>query len=254
MKIKRTLSILLSVILLFSMAVPALAAETKQENIDILRETVYQSEYGYSKLSETDSFVMMKTKRKMVSDIVGARSYYENAKVSQTYENECIIFIPCSDNTSHEIYDILSSSLSRSVQNGSHEITEADDYGCARFTLKINYTVELKDDGFTYYDLISVSGGFYDAYTTGSYVGENVYVRAHSVEFFQHGKDYYSDNVENSETYSINVNSRNWSYTVPSSWRPIGDGDIFAQAGARYSFTLGRGSSTWSKTIGVGAI
>ena len=219
------------------------------------QETEFLSENGYARVSKTDSYVILETTRKVATEGVGMVGYSRIANTLQVYENESIVFFPVDEDTSAAIYDTVSSALPRSIQNGSHEVTEADDFGCARFTIKISYTVAQKDDGFTYYDLTSVSGGFYDAYTSGNYVGENVYVRAHSVSINQFGKPYNSSLTidERVYNYELDVNNRNWTYTVPPEWQPIGDGDIWAQIVVHYDFTLGRGASSWQDRISVSA-
>lgn len=77
----------------------------------------------------------------------------------------------CFDNN----IDIIFDSIYRSLVDNSISSSGMDKNACARFTVTTDYQITTIN-GFDYYKITGVSGGYSDPGTSGSYVGENVYV------------------------------------------------------------------------------
>jgi hypothetical protein len=104
-------------------------------------------------------------------------------------------------------------------------------------------------DGYDYFDIQSVSGGYTDNGTTGNYVGENVYVTNQSLDVVQTGSNLYNNQFVTNQCVMgevLSPSSRSWTFLPPSSWSPVTDSGIGGHVAARYHFTLARGGSSWS--------
>lgn len=176
-------------------------------------------------------------------------------------ERECIanIFVPYNFAMNDALYSEIENNVStmlRSTQTGYNEILGYDRNDCAEFRVGVHYTKEFKDDGFTYYDLTSVEGGYESEGTSGDYVGENVYVTHQYIDVGQVGTPYEGKNALNQyiHDYQLRTDDRDWTYTPPLTWRAVCGEELMCSVGATYHFTLARGSSSWSDQIVVSAL
>ena len=158
--------------------------------------------------------------------------------------SKATVYIP----DSSEYYEEIYSNLNKALQANSHATIEGDDKNhCASFFMEVYYTREEADDRYIYYNFTKVSGGFEDRGTTGSDVGENVKVWEQWIDISQSGSNLYNQHFVNTQTdkYTISPSSRSWTYTPPSGWEPVSDAGVGALVAVKYSFILGRGSSSW---------
>lgn len=176
-------------------------------------------------------------------------------------ERQCIanIFVPYDPAVNDALYADMKNNMStvlQSAQSGYNEIHGNDRYDCAEFRVGVYYTKELKDDGFTYYDLTRVKGGYENPGTSGDYVGENVYVTHQYIDVGQVGTSYDGEKClnQNLYDYQLRANDRDWSYTPPSNWKAVCGDEQMCAVGATYHFTLARGASSWSDQIVVSAL
>lgn len=242
---------------MLNLTLPVLAGSGPTEETDNEDEKTVTLSDGYAKLENTDDYVLL-----VVDALSGneaeVRSQFclENANENRELENRVLtatMYIPGSEEEQEDIYNELSDALDAAVlgtQTGSSTINGGDSCNCADFTLTVNYTRETID-GEMYYALTSISGGFSDAYTTGNYVGENVYVTSHSVCYGQIGETVGGDftNTQNIHDYAFSTNNRSWALGTPISWEPVSSLGIGATVGATYTFTLSRGGASWTSEL-----
>ena len=236
-------------ILVFCLVVPVFASNTPVEPDIGSFNHVFSD--GVATVTNNNNYVLVTIDRKTTHPYKKSARHY-NASTEFTEYREQIItaYVPNTDVESEELFNSLSANLINTIERGSSTIEGRDSAYCAYFTLTVNYTRELVDD-YWYYSIDSVSGGYSDpTYTTGNYVGENVYVTALAVDIYQNGFVENIGHISN-QVYSppLSPMNRSWTSYVPIGWLPVCSLATGALVGATYYFTLTRGGSSWTSQI-----
>lgn len=226
----------------FTFASSILTDVTVSTSPVVIRESIIKNFDSTFHVQETDKYILV-CEYKSIS-----KSNDEQGSNSALYEINANAFVPLDNRDISIIYD----DIIKNRGNFSLTGTIADKNGCAQFSMTVNYTKTLKDDDFEYIDLTTITGGFYDAGTTGSYVGENVYVTSQYIDVGQNGLPYSGQGINNQNaTVSFPNGNRAWSYLTPSSWVAIRSWGMPTIIGATYYFTLARGNSSWTTNLPI---
>lgn len=238
--LKKIISLVVAVSMMIIPASSAFASNLQNESIS--KETVYYSTGTKNiMIQKTDSSV------NVYEDELISKYVDESGKEIQSRCSNSTAYIPLSGDID-DVFDEITRLVSRA--GGSNYVYSSDTYGCAQFNTTVSYN-KTTVSGADYYKITSITGGFYDAGTTGSYVGENVYVTSHYINVSQCGTPISGTptSISQTDSASFSNSNRSWSYTPPSSWVAIEDLAAYAIVGAQYYFTLARGASSWTSHL-----
>lgn len=254
MKTHKRISIfILTLIMLISSVFPAYATPISQNKCapEILASKAISSNDDKISLICTDDYVLVSVDKEISSstDFLFDKSF--NSEDREVVSTAYITETPVESIALFEKLEKIAESTPNALQSGSSSLEGKDKNYCATFFMTVNYT-KYSSGGDIYYDLTTITGGFRDPNTTGTYVGENVYVTSLTLDVAQSGT-FPNGNYSQAQTrYGINLpEQRSWSYSTPSNWIAVCGLGPGISVGATYYFTLTRGSSSWTSSLQI---